>query len=126
MVCVEMMALRLPATACKNRGRQIRETFADARAGFDDEMLLLGKGVRHGHGHALLLRAVLEIACLGQDAMGRKQFFDLFNQVGSCPGGLRFNFTYHFRTERLPSLERNRKSGVKRRELAAKLYISEG
>ena len=66
----------------ENGGREISERLANARAGFDYEMSLLFKGVRHGRGHRLLLGAIFEIfrfreqAALGKD---RANVFDKFS-----------------------------------------------
>jgi len=46
---------------------EIRQAFADAGAGLDNQMALAFEGAGGGHGHLLLLRPVLEVARLGQE-----------------------------------------------------------
>ena len=53
----------------KNRGHEIGERFADAGAGFDDEMALLLQRLRDRRGHLLLLRAIFEILRLREQAV---------------------------------------------------------
>ena len=61
----------------QNRRNQIRQRFADARAGLDREMFAILQRARHGHGHLLLLRAEFEILRARQNARRRKNLFDL-------------------------------------------------
>ena len=78
----------LTAHGVKDGGREIGEALADAGAGFDDEMFAAGEGIGDGDGHLLLLRAVFEIAGFRENAAGRKEGFDLFDEVGVGAGGL--------------------------------------
>ena len=61
---------------------EIGEALAHARACFDEQMLPLHQRPRHGHGHLLLLRPIFEIARFREDAAGRKDLFDLRDEVG--------------------------------------------
>ena len=60
----------------KNGGHQVGETFAHAGAGFDDQMLALFDGRRHGAGHFQLLGAFFVLLQSSGDASLRPQDFD--------------------------------------------------
>jgi hypothetical protein len=62
-------------------------------------MLLILQRPRHSHGHLLLLRAELEVACLGKNSAGRKNLLHLRDQIGVRPGGLLFNNGNHFKCD---------------------------
>ena len=78
---------------------EVGEGLANAGAGLDDEVLALGQRASDGHGHLLLLGAELEVAGLGEQAGGRKDFRDLLDEVGAGPGGLVFNGGNHRRAD---------------------------
>ena len=62
---------------------QVREAFADARAGLDDEMsAVLGTRLRNGRAHRLLLRAVLEVLGARQHPAGPERLGNLPLQIG--------------------------------------------
>src|SRR5260221_4002830 len=42
---------------------------------------------RHGHGHLLLLRAILEVRRFGKNSSGREDFLDLGDEVRTGGGG---------------------------------------
>src|SRR5450759_3496336 len=58
-------------------------------------MFLLFERSRHGPRHLLLLRAVLEVLGLRQDAVRRKKMLHLGHQVAAGAGGLGFNGADH-------------------------------
>ena len=80
--------LFLPGHGEQDRGHQVRQGFADARARLHREMFLVLQRLRHGHGHLLLLGAKLEVFRTRQNARGREYLFHARDQI--IAGGLNF------------------------------------
>jgi hypothetical protein len=72
----------LPGRRGEQDGRdQVSQAFADARASLDHQMFAALQSLGHGHGHLLLLRAVLEVPGFGENSTRRKNLRDLGLQV---------------------------------------------
>ena len=70
----------------KRCGHQVSERFADAGAGFDDQMTFVFQRLRDRRRHLLLFRAIFEILCLRQQAVLRKNCVDPLDKI--APEGI--------------------------------------
>ena len=72
------------ALAGEDRGNQVRQSFAGARAGFDDQVFLLGQRAFHGFRHLELALAVFVTGVpLGKQSFTAKELAD-GESLGGC------------------------------------------
>ena len=86
----------------ENRRHEIGEALAHARARLDDEMRAVLAGLRHGGGHRLLLRAVLELARLRQQPARAEGEVHLPLELG---GKIVARRNHEGRSSRLPRID---------------------
>jgi len=72
----------------QDRRDQVRQALAHAGSRLDRQVLALHQGLGDGHGHLLLLRAILEILRPGEQAFGRKNLLNLGDQIRVRNAGL--------------------------------------
>ena len=87
IVCVETTAFFFCATAKRIAGTRYASDLPTPVPASTARCSLILQRPRHRHGHLLLLRAELEIARLGKDAVGRKNLLHLRDQIGCAPAG---------------------------------------
>ena len=73
--------LLLVGHGIQDRRHQVGQALADARAGLDRQVLAAGQGLRHRHGHFLLLRPELEVLRPRKNALRGKDRRDLLDKV---------------------------------------------
>ena len=66
----------------ENAGDEVAEAFADAGAGFDEEMGSVLQSAGDGDGHLLLLGAEFEIGAAGEDAFLGEEMLDFGEEAG--------------------------------------------